>query len=78
MSTMQRVSVITQAGKVVGVYVPPPPPSDPRTPLASAVAGPRQQIHEVQVVVPSVLERSKDIEAFHAVVRKALKKRKRR
>jgi hypothetical protein len=28
--------------------------------------------------VPSVLERSKDIEAFHAAVRKALKKRKRR
>lgn len=75
---MQRVSVITQAGKVVGVYVPPPPASDPRAPLARLVAGPRQQIHEVQIDVPALLKRSKDIDAFHAAVRKELKKRGKR
>ena len=73
MTNLQRVSVITQAGKVVGVYVPPPPPTDPRAPIARLVAGPRQQIHEVMIAVPAVLKRSKDIDAFHAAVRKKLK-----
>jgi hypothetical protein len=73
MKTSRRVSVITQAGKVVGVYVPPPPPSDPRAPTAWLVAGPRQQIHEVTLDVPTLLKRSKDIDAFHAAVRKKLK-----
>jgi hypothetical protein len=78
MRNTQRVSVITQAGKVVGVYVPPPPPTDPRAPTAWLVPGPRQQIHEVTVDVPALLKRSKDIDAFHAAVRKELKKGKRR
>ena len=74
----QRATVITQAGKVVGVYVPPPPPTDPRAPIARLVAGPRQQIKEVMIDVPAVLARSKDIEAFHASVRKELKRRGRK
>ena len=75
---MNKVSVILQGGKVVGVYVPPPPPTDPRAPIARLVAGPRQQIREVMIDVPAVLARSKDIDAFHAAVRKQLKKGKRR
>lgn len=75
---MNKVSVILQGGKVVGVYVPPPPPTDPRAPIARLVAGPRQQIREVMIDVPAVLARSKDIDAFHATVRKLLKKDRRR
>jgi hypothetical protein len=75
---LQRVSVITQAGKVVGVYVPPPPPTDSRAPIARLVAGPRQQLHEVMADVPALLKSSKDINAFHAAMRKELKKGKRR
>lgn len=74
----RQVSVITQAGKVVGVYIPPPPPADSRAPVARLVAGPRQQIHEVMIDVPAVLARSKDVEAFHAAVRKELKKKAKR
>ena len=70
----QRVSVITQAGKVIGVFVPPPPATDPRAPIARVVAGPKQKLFELEVDVPTLLKRSKDVDAFHAAVRKQLKR----
>ena len=73
MRNLQRVSVLTQGGKVIGVYVPPAPPTDSRAPVAFLVAGPKQKLFELQVEVPAVLKRSKDIDAFHAAVRKKLK-----
>ena len=73
MRNLQRVSVLTQGGKVIGVYVPPAPPADSRAPTAFLVAGPKQKLFELQVEVPAVLKRSKDIDAFHAAVRKKLK-----
>ena len=73
MRNLKRVSVITQGGKVVGVYVPPDPAADPRAPIARVVAGPKQKIFDLQVEVPAVLKRSKEIDAFHAAVRKQLK-----
>lgn len=76
MRNLRRISVITQGGKLVGVYLPPEPPSDPRAPVASPVAGPRQKIREVQVEVPGVMARPKDVDAFHAAVRRKLKLRK--
>jgi hypothetical protein len=73
MRNLKRVSVITQGGKLVGVYIPPDPPADQRAPHAAIVAGPRQKLFELQVEVPGVLKRSKEIDAFHAAVRKQLK-----
>jgi len=78
MRNLQRVSVITQGGKLVGVYVPPAPAADPRAPIARLVAGPKQRLFELEVEVPAVLKRSKDIDAFHATVRKQLKRRGRK
>jgi hypothetical protein len=78
MRNLQRVSVLTQGGKVIGVYVPPAPPTDSRAPVAYLVAGPKQKLFELQVEVPAVLKRSKDIDAFHAAVRKKLKTGRRR
>jgi hypothetical protein len=78
MRNLQRVSVLTQGGKVIGVYVPPVPPTDLHAPTARLVAGPKQKIFELQVEVPAVLKRSKDIDAFHATVRKQLKSRRAR
>jgi len=75
MTNLRRVSVVTQAGKVVGVYVPPDAPADPRAPITSIVAGPRQKLVELQIEVPLALRRAKEIEAFHAAVRKQLKRR---
>ena len=73
MKSLRKVSVITEGGKVVGVQIPPEPSSDPRAPLAALVAGPKQKLFELQVEVPAVLKSSKDIDAFHAAVRKKLK-----
>ena len=74
--SLQRVSVITQGGKLVGVYVPPEPPHDPKAPVAVLRAGPKQKLVEAMVDVPAVLEEAKHVEAFHAAVRKKLKLRK--
>lgn len=74
--TMKRVSVITQGGKLVGVYLPPEPPHDPKAPMPVLVAGPRQKLVEATVDVPAVLKQAKHVEAFHAAVRKKLKLRK--
>lgn len=74
MRNLQRVSVITQGGKIVGVYLPPNPPTDSRAPIAYVVAGPKQTIRDIQVEVPAVLKRAKEIDAFHAAVRKQLKR----
>jgi len=76
MRNLQRVSVLTQGGKVIGVYVPPAPPTDSRAPIARLVAGPKQKLFELQIEVPQVLKRPKEIEAFHAAVRKQLKRRR--
>lgn len=73
---MKKVSVLSQGGKLIGVYVPPPPPTDPRSPVARLVAGPKQKLQEVMVELPGKLERREDVEAFHAALRKKLKLRK--
>jgi len=75
---MTRVSVVTQRGKVLGVYIPPTAPADPRAPIAYLIAGRGQVIIDVEVAVPGVLKREKDIKAFHAAVAKRLKGRRAR
>ena len=75
---MTRVSVVTQGGKLLGVYVPPAPPADPRAPVAYLVAGRGPVIVEVEVAVPAALEREKDVKAFHAEVAKKLKARRKK
>jgi len=78
MKYLRKISVVTEGGKLVGVQIPPEPSSDPRAPLAALVAGPKQKLFELRVEVPAVLKSSKDIDAFHAAVRKQLKRPGRR
>jgi hypothetical protein len=75
---MTRVSVVTQRGKVLGVYIPPTQTADPHAPIAYLIAGRGQVIVDVEVAVPAVLEHEKDIKAFHAAVAKKLKARRRK
>jgi hypothetical protein len=74
MTNVRRVSVIMQGRKLVGVYVPPDAPADPRAPAARIVAGPRQKLVELEILVPQSLKRPKEIAAFHALVQKQLKR----
>ena len=73
---MNKISVLSQGGKLIGVYVPPEPPTDPRAPTARLVAGPKQKLHELALEVPRALRHPKEVEAFHAILRKRLKLRK--
>ena len=72
MKRLMQVSVVTEGGKLVGVQIPPEPPSDPRAPLARLVAGPRQTLHQLEIEVPLALDSGKQVDAFHAAVRKAI------
>ena len=73
-----RIQVLSQGGRLIGVYVPPQnPPTDPRTPKAALVAGPRQKLHEVAVEFSQTAMRTrKHIDDFHAALRKQLRLRK--
>ncbi|HEX6692641.1 MAG TPA: hypothetical protein VF110_16005 [Burkholderiales bacterium] len=78
MKHLRKVSVVTEGGKLVAVQIPPEPPSDSRAPLAALVAGPKQKLHQIEIDVPLALNTSKDVDAFHASVRKQLKRRGRK
>jgi hypothetical protein len=73
-----RIQVLSQGGRLIGVHVPPVnPPTDPRTPRAALVAGPKQKLHEVAVEFSQAsLRTTKQIEDFHSALRKQLKLKK--
>jgi len=73
-----KIQVLSQGGRLIGVYVPPvSPPSDPRTPRAALVAGPMQKLHEVAVEFSQgSIRTAKHIDDFHAALRKQLKLKK--
>ena len=73
-----RIQVISQGGRLVGVYVPPvSPPSDPKAPAVYLRAGRGQKLWDVEVELTQATPKtSKEVDAFHAHVRKKLKLRK--
>ena len=76
MSRLTRIQVLSQRGRLIGVYVPPvTPPTDPRAPTPHVIAGPGQKVQDIEIALGS-LARRKEIDAFHAVVRKKLRLRK--
>jgi hypothetical protein len=76
MNRLKRIQVVSQRGRLVGVYVPPVnPPTDSKAPTARLVAGPGQKIQDLEIEV-GALARRKEIDAFHALVRKKLRLRK--
>jgi hypothetical protein len=73
-----RVQVISERGRLVGVYIPPATPApDPNAPIAYVRPGKGQVINEIVVdVAPATLKTARQIDAFHSQVRKKLKLRK--
>jgi hypothetical protein len=77
MTTLRRVVVVSQAGRMVGLQIPPDTQGlDPRAPLGRMVAGPKQKLHETELEVPEALSDLKVSRAFQALVRRKLKLRK--
>jgi hypothetical protein len=82
---MLKITVLTDTrGKVLGTQGGHGPIRDPLTGItAELVAGPGQQIHQIEIQEPRRLSTrrlstAKDIEAFHAKVKEHLVKTKRR
>jgi hypothetical protein len=76
MSRLMRIQVVSHRGRFVGVHVPPVnPPTDSKAPSARLVTGPGQKIQDLEIEV-GTLARQKEIDAFHAAVRKKLRLRK--
>ena len=72
-----KIQVLSQAGKLIAVYVPPQdPPTDPKAPVAYIRAGKGQLIKELLIEAAQLPRKAKDIPDFHAALRKKLKLRK--
>jgi hypothetical protein len=70
---MSKITVISQRGKLVGVWLPPPGASDPNAPVSRPVGGPGQKVHDLEVGdVAAYHDRSKATE-LAKLVRKKLK-----
>ena len=53
---MSKIRVISQGGKLVGVWVPPVEAAGPSTPVCRPIVGPGQKVHELEV---------NDVATFH-------------
>ena len=69
---MHTATVITEAGRVVGVQVDLPAGSRRVGPVAMLRAGPAQTLHRVELELPGSLATADEIERFHAGIAKRL------
>jgi hypothetical protein len=46
---VSKITVISQRGKLVGVWLPPPEVSDPQTPVSRPLAGSGQKVRDLEV-----------------------------
>jgi hypothetical protein len=65
---LHAATVITQAGRVVGVQVDVLRPAGTNGPAARLVAGPGQLAHRIELRVPAKLATAQQIERFHTAV----------
>jgi hypothetical protein len=72
LTLMHTATVITEAGRVVGVQVDLPAGSRRIGPVAMLRAGPSQTLHRIDVELPASLATADEIERFHAAVAKQL------
>jgi len=72
MNVTRRIRVISEGGRLIGIFAAYPPGAPAGGPVAQLRAGPGQREHEVDVEWPAALEPAAMSEALHAHVRKAL------
>jgi hypothetical protein len=74
MSETRRVRVISEAGRLIGIFAPYPRPSGAGAgaPVGELLAGPGQREHELEIEWPAEREPAAMAEALHAHARKAL------
>jgi hypothetical protein len=72
MSTVRRVRVISEGGRVIGIFAAYPPDAKSGAPVGQLRAGPGQREHDIDVEWPAEGKPAAISEALHAQVRKAL------
>lgn len=77
MSTLRKLLVITERGRVVGTQAVIDPPAGQPAASAALLAGPGQTLVELEVEMPASLKSAREIGAFHAALARRLKTRKR-
>lgn len=77
MTTKRRVRVISEQGRLVGVFAASPkqPGSAAGAPVAALRVGPGQEEHELEIDWPDEAQGASLTEALHARVKKALRLR---
>jgi len=72
MSDMRRVRVISEGGRVIGIFAAYPSGAKSGGPVGQLRAGPGQREHEIDIEWPTESKSASMSEALHARVRKAL------
>lgn len=68
-----KIHVISQRGKLVGTYIPQPPPADPKSPVCKPIAGPGQKLHELEIANAEAYYKERRSGELHELVQKKLK-----
>jgi hypothetical protein len=71
MSTAKRITVISEAGHLVGTQVVSDVRSDSKGPAAWIVAGPGQILQEIEIEAPEAFSNPEEVKAFHDRIRRA-------
>jgi hypothetical protein len=72
MSAMRRVRVISEGGRLIGIFAAYPPNAKSGAPVGQLRAGPGQGEHEIDVEWPDESKPAAMSEALHTQIRKAL------
>jgi hypothetical protein len=72
MKHLHAATVITQAGRVVGVQVDASEGSAQGAPVARLGAGPGQQAHRIELEPPAKVTSAKAIERFHRAIERKI------
>ena len=70
---MSKVTVISEKGKLVGTWIPPQQPPDPRGPVTRIMARPGQKLHEIEIKEPESFHERGKTEELVKLVKKQLK-----
>lgn len=70
---LHAATVITQAGRVVGVQFDPVKTPGRKKPAGRLTAGPEQQAHRTELELPADLKTPEDVVRFHAAVEQKIR-----
>ncbi len=68
-----KVHVISERGKLVGTFIPQPPPADPKGPTCAPIAERGQKLHELEIDNAESYYKQRRSAELHKIIKKKLK-----